>query len=487
LTKTGFLTKGLTASTAISMFAVLAYLAFWYPQQILYLTKLSYLPGWFLLALVITPAGNVRLGSAQSCKFSVWLGKILLIQASLILLFFAFIYAFMGAGPEFVMGSITIPTAIRSLSEYYPSWGLFPWGLMVFWAVFLAYFTYVKRGVPHLYHSVHSIVPKFFQPILKSAADGCLFSVTSLALGLAVTSSVLLLVYFIEQYISISHLIIPVVAPMVFSFVIPLLMLKRWRKRLATAFSKHYRLHKFYTLVLIVATTIFVIAGIFNNFIFHTQHNIGDLTQISYVKKLAEDPVSRFVGMFWGWWLLWTPLIGSYIASISKGRSLRQVVMTFLALLLFLYVATMLLGSGIWLIFLTLLFSIPAPVMLIMLGVVNFLIIRRFTRNTHTNALFIRGFMPLDNAKVGRIKLCEASKTQGLGSISISLMMTVFSFSMLHCIGGWYAVQIQILAAAPFAMILALEAFIVFLIYMYKDKLWLNNQNIAPLQDPVKI
>lgn len=42
-----------------------------------------------------------------------------------------------------------------------------------------------------------------------------------------------------------------------------------------------------------------------------------------------QAELARFLGrcFYWAWWIAWAPFVGMFIARISKGRTIREVVL----------------------------------------------------------------------------------------------------------------------------------------------------------------
>ncbi|MCU4433846.1 BCCT family transporter, partial [Acinetobacter pittii] len=62
--------------------------------------------------------------------------------------------------------------------------------------------------------------------------------------------------------------------------------------------------------------------------------NIGDyLTRFptlalqSFAFEQPKDWMSSWTLFFWAWWIAWAPFVGMFIARISKGRTIREVVL----------------------------------------------------------------------------------------------------------------------------------------------------------------
>lgn len=53
-------------------------------------------------------------------------------------------------------------------------------------------------------------------------------------------------------------------------------------------------------------------------------------------KHTGENWIENWTIFYWAWWITWTPFVGSFIAQISKGRTLRQFVLAVLSIPAFL-------------------------------------------------------------------------------------------------------------------------------------------------------
>ena len=83
------------------------------------------------------------------------------------------------------------------------------------------------------------------------------------------------------------------------------------------------------TVVFILGPTLYILKSMFSGF-------------VTYIKEIV--PLSNWVGredtgflhgwttFYWAWWIAWAPFIGTFIARISKGRTVRQFILFVLLL-----------------------------------------------------------------------------------------------------------------------------------------------------------
>jgi choline/glycine/proline betaine transport protein len=80
-----------------------------------------------------------------------------------------------------------------------------------------------------------------------------------------------------------------------------------------------------FVLVLVLGPTAFILKGYVQN-VGSYLYNFVDLSTWSgsYVKSSWHNNVTL---MYWGWWASWSPFVGTFIARISRGRSIREFIL----------------------------------------------------------------------------------------------------------------------------------------------------------------
>ncbi len=140
--------------------------------------------------------------------------------------------------------------------------------------------------------------------------------------------------------------------------------------------------------------------------------------------------LERFEALQWAWWLLWTPLVASYWAVISQGRSLRALCLQ-IVLSAFLSVAVLkswalqwIIGSG--------------ATSLLVWGVPLMGGLYVILKNQINSARLIWGFLPPSESRL--------IKVRGISKLLKPWLILIITLAALQGIGGWYLLQIQLVA-----------------------------------------
>ncbi|MYA68897.1 BCCT family transporter [Candidatus Poribacteria bacterium] len=311
----------------------------------------------FCLVVALSPLGKVRLGGADAkpeYSYLTWLAMLFAAGVGIGLLFFGVsepITYFQGGSysplgtetiydPETAYTAENVPDAGDSKVQTAASLGIattvFHWGLQG-WAIYgvvglaLAFFAY-NRGLPLLIRSA-------FYPILGDRIWGwpghlidtfAIFAgifglATSLGLGVQqVTSGLNHLFGIPVNPVTMVLLIVGITAIALISVMTGINV---GIKRL----SQFNIILAFLLLVAIIllGPTLYILRSFFTG--------IG-----SYIMKIV--PLSNWIGredsaffhdwttFYWAWWIAWAPFIGTFIARISKGRTVREFVIFVLLL-----------------------------------------------------------------------------------------------------------------------------------------------------------
>lgn len=308
----------------------------------------------FCLFVAFSPLGKVRLGGADAkpeYSYSTWLAMLFAAGVGIGLLFFGVLepvtyFQSPPLGVEKVYNTETlynaenIPDAtdpkVQAASSLGIAAAVFHWGLQG-WAIFgvvglaLAFFAY-NRGLPLLIRST-------FYPIFRDRIWGwpghiidtfAIFAgifglATSLGLGVKQVASGLNYLFGIPANAFTMVLLIVVITSIALTSV--LTGINVGIKRL----SQFNIILAFLLLlaVIVLGPTLYIFRSIFTG--------LG-----TYLTKIV--PLSNWIGredtgflhgwttFYWAWWIAWAPFTGTFIARISKGRTVREFV-TFVLLL----------------------------------------------------------------------------------------------------------------------------------------------------------
>ena len=206
-------------------------------------------------------------------------------------------------------------------------WGLHGWSIYIIVGLILAYFTY-RRGLPLTIRS--ALYPllgeRIYGPLGHVVDLLAIFSTlfgTATTMGLGVAQMNAGLSYMFGWEVSTSNQLILIAATAVVATLSAvsgvrrgILWLSEWNIRLSSIL---------FAFLLLAGPTVFLL-GLYAT-------SIGDYLAHFIPMGLWTDsnPERQWQGwwtiFYWGWWLSWGPFVGMFIARISRGRTVRQVVL----------------------------------------------------------------------------------------------------------------------------------------------------------------
>ena len=213
--------------------------------------------------------------------------------------------------------------------EYsYFHWAFHPWAIYAIMGLALAYFTF-RKGMPNLISTAfHPLLgDRVYGPIGKTidilAIFATLFgSATSLGLGALQINQGLEAVFGFGGRDAVG-LAIVVIAILTLAFILSAVSgVHRGIQWIANT-----------NMVLAVFLVVFVFVVGPTVFILRTfTESLGDylfnLIPMSFRAGAFSDPdfVSGWTVFYWAWWISWAPFVGTFIARISRGRTIREFV-----------------------------------------------------------------------------------------------------------------------------------------------------------------
>ena len=284
----------------------------------------------FCLLLVATPLGRVRLGGPDARPdYSAWSWFAMLFAAGIGigLMFFGVAepIAHLQNPPLGVDAADTAAAHRLAIASAIFHWGVHPWAMFAVVALALAFAAY-NLGLPLTLRSA-------FYPVLGKAVWGrfghlidvlavfaALFGLaTSLGLGAEQTAAGLSHVFGVPATDTTKVLIIAAITFIAMGSVVA--GMDRGVKRLSQANLLLALL--LLAFVLAVGPTLDLLAG-FVASIGHYLAAIGPLS--NWVGRSDFDFMHGWTTFFWAWWLSWSPFVGMFIARVSRGRTVRQLV-----------------------------------------------------------------------------------------------------------------------------------------------------------------
>jgi choline/glycine/proline betaine transport protein len=220
-----------------------------------------------------------------------------------------------------------VQSAQQAMNVTMLHWGFHAWAIYALVGLSLAYFTY-SRGLPLTIRSV--FYPFFGNRIYSWVGDVIdIFAVlatvfglaTSLGFGVQQVASGLSFVLGIDnglvtQVSLIAGITLIATISVVSGIQKGVKFLSEMNMRIAVGLL---------LIIIILGPTVFIL----NSFIQNTGSYVSHLlTWSTWGESYAQGQWQNSWSVFyWGWWIAWSPFVGTFIARISKGRTIRQFIL----------------------------------------------------------------------------------------------------------------------------------------------------------------
>ncbi|GAB3346139.1 glycine betaine uptake BCCT transporter [Modestobacter lapidis] len=289
----------------------------------------------FLVFLALSRFGRIRLGKdTDRPEFSTgaWLAMLFSAGMGIGLVFYGVAepLTHYAAPPPFGASEGATPEAARLAMQYtFFHWGLHAWAIYGLVALSLAYFQF-RKGARGLISSVfYRLLGERVNGPIGKAIDVLAIFVTALGvatsfgIGATQINSGLNFVFDVPENIPVQVVIIVVV--MILFLVSAVSGLNRGIRYLSNT-----------NIALFVAIMLFVLVlgpGLFLLNIF--TESIGNYLQNfltmsfnsgAFTSEEGEDWLQSWTIFYWAWWMMWVMWVGTFIARISKGRTIREFV-----------------------------------------------------------------------------------------------------------------------------------------------------------------
>ncbi|WP_028595886.1 glycine betaine uptake BCCT transporter [Paenibacillus assamensis] len=222
---------------------------------------------------------------------------------------------------------MTVEAARTALRYSFFHWGLHPWGIYTLVSLGLAYFMFRKGYKGLISWTFHPLLgDKVNGPIGKTidilAVIATAFGVaTSLGLGALQINGGLSHVFGIPNTTTMQIIIIVIVSIMFLASTL-------------SGLDKGMKLLSNTNLVIAIGLLLIILLIGPTSFIFETfTTTLGSYFQNIIQMSLRLTPftedswVANWTLFYWAWWIAWAPFVGSFIARVSKGRTIKEFVL----------------------------------------------------------------------------------------------------------------------------------------------------------------
>jgi glycine betaine transporter len=285
----------------------------------------------FSVYLALSRYGKIRLGGEDErpeFRTSSWIAMMFSAGMGIGLMFYGVaepIYH-LGAPPHGLAKADTKGAAEVAMEYSYFHWAFHPWAMYAVLGLALAYFVF-RKGMPNLISSA-------FYPLLGERVNGpigktidilaifaTLFgSATSLGLGALQINGGLNYLWDVPNTVAVA---IIVIAVLTLAFVVSAVSgVHRGIQWLANTNM---------VLAVILLVFLFVVGPtvfILNTFTEALGGYLANLIPMSFRTAAFSDDawLASWTLFYWAWWISWSPFVGTFIARISRGRTIREFV-----------------------------------------------------------------------------------------------------------------------------------------------------------------
>ncbi|HEX7816183.1 BCCT family transporter [Dyella sp.] len=218
--------------------------------------------------------------------------------------------------------------ARRSMEITFLHWGLHGWALYALMGVVLGYFAF-RRGLPLALRSpLHALFGERIHGPIGHVVDGfgILATLVSMVTNLGIGALVLM---------SGLHFLFPSI-PQTPSMLVGLVLVMMVVATIAAitgvekgiALLSHINVRLLCLLLLFVfvcGPTLHLFDGMVQNVGDYLTSFVGNSFDL-YVYSHAREWLGRWTLFYWAWWIAWAPFVGMFIARISRGRTIRELV-----------------------------------------------------------------------------------------------------------------------------------------------------------------
>lgn len=283
----------------------------------------------FSVGLIFSRYGNIKLGKDDDepqYSYLTWFGMLFSAGMGIGLVFWGVSEPLFHYSEPPTGEGLTNQAARNALRYSFFHWGLHPWAIYSVIALSLAYFTFRKEQ--------NGVISNILRPILGDRVDGItgilinfvavfatVFGVaTSLGFGAAqISAGISYLFDGIENNFT-TQLIIILVVTVLFMF------------SAQTGLNKGIKYLSNLNVILAISLMLFLLFAGPTNFImdFFTTtlgSYLQNLPSMSF-KMMPFDQDNTWIQdwtiFYWAWWISWAPFVGTFIARISRGRTIRE-------------------------------------------------------------------------------------------------------------------------------------------------------------------
>ncbi|KAB0495307.1 BCCT family transporter [Pseudomonas vancouverensis] len=282
-----------------------------------------------LLYICVSRFGTLKLGAHDDqpeFSFGSWIAMLFSAGMGIGLIFWSVAEPMLHYADNPFAKGLTDEAASMAMRITLFHWGLHPWAIFTLIGLSLAYFSY-RKGLPLALRSLlYPLIGDRIYGWIGHVVDIMGVAITafgvsqSLGLGVAQINTGLHQVFGVPVSISLQLAIILGVT--IIASISLLAGLSKGMKRISTL--NMYMSILLMLIVLVVGPTRYILNLMFES----TGDYVQNLVGLSLWMDTQKDTQWQnwWTAFYWPWWMTWGPFVGLFIARISKGRTIRELI-----------------------------------------------------------------------------------------------------------------------------------------------------------------
>jgi choline/carnitine/betaine transport len=282
-----------------------------------------------LLYISVSRFGTLKLGAHDDqpeFSFGSWIAMLFSAGMGIGLIFWSVAEPMLHYADNPFSKGLTDEAASMAMRITLFHWGLHPWAIFTLIGLSLAYFAY-RKGLPLALRSLlYPLIGDRIYGWIGHVVDIMGVAITafgvsqSLGLGVAQINTGLHQVFDVPVSIGLQLSIILVVT--IIASISLLAGLSKGMKRISTL--NMYMSILLMLIVLVIGPTRYILNLMFES----TGDYVQNLVGLSLWMDTQKDTQWQnwWTAFYWPWWMTWGPFVGLFIARISKGRTIRELI-----------------------------------------------------------------------------------------------------------------------------------------------------------------
>lgn len=283
----------------------------------------------FVVFLAFSKFGKIKIGGANVKpdfkKFS-WVAMLFSAGMGIGLVYFSVAEPMLHYNNPIDADFSEIENAQQAMKHTFLHYGFHVWGIYALLGIALAYFTFNKNKALSIQSTLQPLLGKYLNKGLGNAIDVIAVLATLFGLATSLGFGAIQFSTGVSEMTSIANGVnLQVLSIIGITLIATVSVLSGLQKGLKILSNLNIIIALIlFGFILIIGSTAFLLDG----FIGSLGRYITDFFELSTNRNQLNEDGKWFKSwsmFYWVWWISWSPFVGTFIARISKGRSIREI------------------------------------------------------------------------------------------------------------------------------------------------------------------